>query len=346
VWIDEDQAEQWFGDRSPALINASRRAREEIWKIAGRVMKPDQLEVIDHLIFEWRQRNPDVQMVSYVRFDDFAAARGKSVVADVKSGGGLLAPVDEAKKAVDEVRLLGERAFYLGKRMPFLVNWQVESAIDNAVNEPQIKGVTDSVQTVTHSIDRLPQDIARERASIFAELDRKRPMINAVFTQYRGAIGDTDHLVGSVHQVTAQANELLQQLRMTTQSLDTTMEVVDRTFLAPGRAQPKTGNEKPFDIEEYTRSVVAVTSALKEANLLLTNTNGALDPKGPDSPIKRVSLLATDRIDYAVNQGAVVLDRAFWRVAALIILFFVSLAAYRLFATGLARRGGARGKDA
>jgi hypothetical protein len=344
VWIDEDQADAWFGDRAPALISASRRAREDIWKIAGRVMKPDQLEVIDHMIFEWRQKNPDVQMVSYVRFDDFSAARGKSVVADVKGGGGLLAPVGEATKAVDEVRLLGERAFYLGKRMPFLVNWQVESAVDNVVNEPNIKGVADSVQNVTRTIDRLPQDIARERQSIFAELDRKRPMINAVFTQYRGAIGETDKLVGSVQNVANATNELMQQLRLTTQSLDTTMGVIDKTFLAPGRGQPKPANEKPFDIEDYTRSVTAVTAALREANQLLSNTSGTLDSSRPDSPLKRVSLLATDRIDYALNQSKDMVDRAFWRAAALIVLFFVLLGCYRMFSVRVGRRAPASGQ--
>ena len=41
-WIDEDQAERWFGDRGQPLINASRKAREDVWRIAARVMKPEQ----------------------------------------------------------------------------------------------------------------------------------------------------------------------------------------------------------------------------------------------------------------------------------------------------------------
>jgi hypothetical protein len=44
-WIDEDQAERWFGDRGQPLINASRKAREDIWRIAARVMKPEQLDL-------------------------------------------------------------------------------------------------------------------------------------------------------------------------------------------------------------------------------------------------------------------------------------------------------------
>ena len=349
VWIDEDQADEWFGERSPPLISAMRRSREDIWKIAARVMKPDQLDVLDFLIWDWRRRNPDVQMVSYVRFDDFAASRGKSVVADVKSGGGLLAPVDEAKKAVDEVRLLGERAFYLGKRMPFLVNWQVEAAVDNAVNEPQIKSVTDSLHTATQTIDRLPADISREREAIFRDVEGKRPMIDAVFHQYRGAIGETDKLAGSVQNITVAANELLQQVQSTTKSLNTTMEVVDKTFLAPGRANPpppKTGNEKPFDINEYTRSVNALTDALREANLLLNGTSStisSLDRSKPNSPLMQVSALATDRIDYATRQGATIVNSAFWKLVTLIVVFFVALALYRLFTVRVLRvQGGGR----
>jgi hypothetical protein len=117
-WIEEDQAERWFGDRAQPLITASRKAREDIWQIAARTMTPDQLEVLDYLIWDWRQRNRNVELVSYVRFDDFAAARGKSIIANVKSGAGLLAPVGEATKAVDEMRMLAERAFFYAKRLP------------------------------------------------------------------------------------------------------------------------------------------------------------------------------------------------------------------------------------
>ena len=121
-WFDEDLAEEWFGDRAQALIDVSQKARADIWKIASRVMKPAQLEVIDYLIWDWRRKNPDVAVVSFVRFDDFAASRGKSMIADVKGGTGLLASVNDAIKSVDELRQLTQRAFYYGKRMPFLMN--------------------------------------------------------------------------------------------------------------------------------------------------------------------------------------------------------------------------------
>ena len=85
-WVDKDLAEERFDDSAHPLIAVSQEALADIWKIAARVMKPEQLEVLDYLIWDWRRKNPDLQVVSFVRFDDFAASRGKSVIADVKGG--------------------------------------------------------------------------------------------------------------------------------------------------------------------------------------------------------------------------------------------------------------------
>lgn len=197
-WIDEDQAERWFGDRGQPLINASRKAREDVWRIAARVMKPEQLEVLDYLIWDWRQKNRDIQLVSYVRFDDFASTRGKSAVADVKTGSGFLAPVGEAKKAVDDVRLLAERAFYISKRLPFLMNWQMRSAIDETLNDPQVKDVTANFTRVSTTMERIPADIARERAAIFSEMNKQQPFLNNMFAQVRGTVADTNQLAAQI----------------------------------------------------------------------------------------------------------------------------------------------------
>jgi hypothetical protein len=338
-WIDEDIAEEWFGDRAGPLIAASRKTREDIWRIAARAMKPEQLEVLDYLIWDWRRKNEDVQVVSFVRFDDFAGSRGKSVVADVKTGTGLLAPVDEAKKAVDEVRLLSERGFYYAKRMPFLMNWQIETAIDDATANPQIKGVTDSVGSVSTSVDRvtavveaLPNEITRQRQAILRDVQRMDPMIRTAFTQYRGAIGDTGELVQQVHGVTESVDSLLQTLQTTTQTLNTTMTTVDKVFMEPGRKQPKPKDEKPFDIESYARTAVALTAALKEANQLMGSAGTMLGGPTMDKPMQQINAIAQERVEQATSSGARIINVAFWRGAALIVLFFVCLILYKIFA--------------
>jgi hypothetical protein len=321
-WIDEDQAEKQFGPRGRYLIDASRKAREDIWKIASRVMKPEQLEVLDGMILDWRRRNPTVQMVSFVRFDDFAASRDKSMIADVKTGGGLLAPVDEAKKAVDEVRLLAERAFYLGKRLPFLMQWQVRSTIDETMTSSALTQVTDSVPMIAKAVDRIPQDVARERKALFEEFRNTEPVVSGLLTKYQAAIGDTNKLTGNVKGITNDTQALLKQVSLASAALNESMLTMDRVFMAPGRNAPKDPNAKPFDINEYTKSAIAFTNALKEANTVLAQTGQLMQSQALLKPIEQSATLAADT-------GAKVMDAAFWRGLALIAVFFVMLTIYR-----------------
>ena len=349
-WIDEDLAEEWFGDRAQPLIDVSQKTRADIWKIASRVMKPEQLEVMDYLIWDWRRKNPDVAVVSFVRFDDFAASRGKSMIADVTGGTGLLAPVNDAIKSVDELRLLTERAFYYGKRMPFLMNWQAESAVDNILGNSQIEGMTQSVATVTKSVDRItsmteriPDEIAKTQARVMNDVQRLNPLFLAGLGQYRNAISDTDDLVGSVNEATTNADTLLKTLRETSLTLNSTMEAVDKIFMAPGRKDPKPKNEKPFDIDSYTASALALASALKEANQLLSNTGEMLSSPRLDQPIKQVNAIAIERVEQARVTGARIIDVAFWRGVALIAIFFVMLTLYKVLVSRfLPKVGGAR----
>ncbi|MGL5004513.1 MAG: hypothetical protein ACRDAM_16355 [Casimicrobium sp.] len=330
-WIDEDQAEQQFGSRGKFLIEASRKAREDIWKIAARVMKPEQLETLDAMILDWRRRNRDVQMVSFIRFDDFAASRDKSMIADVKSGGGLLAPVDEAKKAVDEVRLLAERAFFLGKRMPFLMQWQVRSTIDETMTSSAMTQVTDSVPMIAKAVDRLPQDIARERQAMFAEMRNTEPLVNNLFAKYQKAIADTQALTGNVRGITGDVNNLLKQVSLASAALNESMLTMDKVFMAPGREAsklPKDPKAKPFDINEYTQSAVAFTTALKEANQVLLQTGQLMQSPALMKSVEQSATLTADT-------GAKVMDAAFWRGVALIVIFFVMLTLYRLLTARL-----------
>ncbi len=337
-WIDEDHAEQWFGPRAQFLIDASRRAREDVWRMAARVMKPEQLEQLDYMIWDWRKRNRGVDVVSFVRFDEFAAERGKSMVAEVAGGGGLLAPVGEAKKAVDELRLLAERAFYLTKRMPLLLNWQVESTVANVIDQPQLKQVTDSMNVATRCVDRMaslaermPAEVAKQQREIFAQLERSHPLINAALTQYRGAVTDTNQLAGTVKDINAAADGLLKTLQQTTTALNATMTTIDKVFLQPGKDKPTDPNAKPFDIENYTKTAAAFTGTLREANDLLAKAGGLL---GASNDAKWIE----QRMNDAAGLSTRVIDTAFWRAIVLIGWFFALLLLYRVLANRFAPR--------
>jgi hypothetical protein len=314
-WIEEDQAERWFGERAVPLIQASRKAREDIWQIAARTMTTDQLEVIDYLIWDWRRRNPGIELVSYMRFDDFAAERGKSIIADVKGGGGLLAPVGQATQAVDEMRLLAERAFFYAKRLPFLINWQVRAAVDDVLSESEAREISGALLDASRTLAQLPQHIGREREAVFAAINKEQPMFESLASQYRGAISDTADLVAAMDDLTRSSQQTLQML--------------DHVALAKG------ANGYLFDIREYSATVEKLITALQEANRLAGVTVAVMDNVQP----QQLDLIARGGAAHAQSLADGVIDRAFWRAVALIIVFFVMLALYRLFSARFGPRG-------
>jgi hypothetical protein len=87
AWIDDDRAWEVFGDREAVQPH---HGRVEAWALAAQVLRPDQLDLLDYLLWDWRRHNPDMVKVSFVRFSNFAIGRGKSANAEVLAASGLL----------------------------------------------------------------------------------------------------------------------------------------------------------------------------------------------------------------------------------------------------------------
>ena len=136
VWIDEDRAERTFGDRAEPLIRALRQLRVDIWKLAAQVLRPDELQLLDSLILDWRRQHPDLAFVAFLRFDDVSAEGNREVLEEFKRSSGMFG-IAEATQAMDQMRLLGERTLFHVKRMPYLVSWQGQAALNEALAQPE-----------------------------------------------------------------------------------------------------------------------------------------------------------------------------------------------------------------
>src|SRR3954464_2108668 len=71
VWVDDDRAGDIFGPRGEVLVRALHHGRVEAWALAARVLRPDQLDVLDYAVWDWRRQNPDMVRASFVRFSNF-----------------------------------------------------------------------------------------------------------------------------------------------------------------------------------------------------------------------------------------------------------------------------------
>jgi hypothetical protein len=134
VWIDDDRVAEVFAGREELLIRALHHGRVEAWALAAQVLRPDQIDLLDYLLWDWRRHNPDMVRVSFVRFSNFAIGRGKSANSEVLAAGGFFANVGQTGQAIDDARLLAERTFYMLKREPTLLRWQVDILKDDIFN--------------------------------------------------------------------------------------------------------------------------------------------------------------------------------------------------------------------
>lgn len=322
-WIDEDMADNTFGARSGPLIQAIRGLRVDIWNVAGRVLRPEQLQQLDALILDWRKRNPHVDILAYLRFDEVAGQRGPNALDEIKASG-LFAEIAEATKVADDARLLAERAFYQMKRMPFLMTWQMEALMNEALAKPELTQSLNTAKTIANATDRtsiavtkLPDQIAKEREAIVNLLEDRNGRLAKLFGEVRTTTAAAEQLTARVHQVAESGERLTLNLRDTATGVTGTSHALDQ--LLAKHAGPPKPNAKPFEIEPYVKASTEINQTVAGLNTLLGATDTLMVKKPWVAPVQDINALVHAQIDHV-----------FWRALMLIVVFFVLLSAYRL----------------
>ncbi len=280
-WIDEDMADKTFGARGQPLIKAMRELRVDVWNVAARVLEPQQLQQLDALILDWRRRNPQVDVLAYLRFDEVAAQRGGGDALSQIKASGLFAQIASATKVADDARLLAERAFYQAKRMPLLLQWQAQALVDDALTRPEIaqsldvaRSVAKSVERTTTVVESLPARIEKERDIVIGLLEDRSGRLSKSMREARSTIAAADQLAERITTVGEVGDRLVVNLRDTAQGLTQTSQAVD-TLLGKHSAPPVPG-AKPFDIEPFAKLSGDVSQTVAGLNTLLGQTDALL----------------------------------------------------------------------
>ena len=320
LWIDEDRAQQMFGERGEFLRKAIRQMRVDIWALAGRLAPADQLQQLDAAILDWRKRNPELGLVSYTRVGDLSGTRGSEALEEIQRSSGLFAEVAEAARVADSARLLAERAFYGMKRMPFLVNWQAEALLNEALAKPEVARMLQSAENATAALEKVPAQIAAEREAIVGAIEDRNGRIAALLGEVRKTTASADGLAAQAVTVAQAAERVSVNVRETTRNLD---GILARNGASAGSSVP----EKPFDIQPYLRMA-------GELNQTVAGLNSALDRLESMSAKRPWASAMQDTRSLLAGE----IDRVFWRALALMVAFFVLLLAYRWLAPRLDRR--------
>jgi hypothetical protein len=253
VWVEEGGAQRRFGNLGyERLVPAIEELRRDMARLADLAMKPDRRQKFDHLIRRWRDRNPNVQFVSGIRFGSLPEAGSKSIFASASSFFDVINPLDDTSDSVERSRLLADRAFHFSKRLPKLLDWQAEAALDDTIAKPEVRAVLDAVDRVSKAIEQMPDRVAREREEILKSLDDRH--------------ADVVSGVREVRELAVRATEA-----------GNAFERAFRELHAVVGKDPENPPSRPFDIRDYTEAAVQYQQLAREGESLVEQSKSLID---------------------------------------------------------------------
>ncbi len=256
------------GDLMQALPPIYRDLEREAWANVAEILTPEQLQELRDLIVAWQARNPDVMLVGFVHFSEFAQAAGWSPQAASSPGSvfGLLgldplAGLDPAIKQIEQTRLLAERMIFYMQRMPYLIDLQANRTISQATLAPQVERANASLERASLAMEGyaqlgadLPAALARERDALIRQLS-----------------GELLAQEADLRDLLAQMQTTLVAGSQTATAVDSAVVALDRLVARFPRREPGAGAGagKPFDINEYTRAATEFTGTARQLTGLI-----------------------------------------------------------------------------
>jgi hypothetical protein len=312
------------------------------------------------LIHAWKLENPDLKVVSFIRFSDFASMRSKSPLVEKARKSGFLVDTSDAVKAVDQALLLSERVFHYSQRLPYIIEWQIERVFYQLAVEPEIRqslaqsqDITQSLNRFADSMEKLPGQIVAERQASIEQLagalatERSSAILelaDVLATERHAAIEEVSQLItlervalleeldarekmlsGVVSEARAglaDADKLAIDLEKTTNAVNEVLLNADKLMARfDSDSEDTEADSEPFDINSYVTAIKELAIAIQEANTLL---------------------LSTERLTSGENTMGGLFDRVLWTGTMLIIIFcvavFITMLTYRAVARHIVPR--------
>jgi len=219
----------------------------------------------------------------------------------------MLKDVARAREAAEEIQAFGERMLFYMLRAPYLTTNEFESSVGTILNGPNISRLINDTDRFVVALERFIEIVDQLPDDRLAVVDQ---LMDRVADERRIMFQDMS---------TAEPN-----LRALLTDLLPVMESLERALVI---AKTKNPGAKPFDINEYTEIVSETAVTAAELRLLIQSVSELLAGASDASPL----------IGAIVEAERQIVDRLFWLMVVLIIIFFIVLLGYRFIAVRLFR---------
>lgn len=348
ILLEEYWLPQVLGDKGEPILETYQRLEEDIWSIAAKYMTPEQQQDLQDVIIAWRENNPHKVGVDFIRFDDFGALGRKPTFEEARKPGGLLAPVSEATRAVDEVRLLGERALFLLTRSQMLLNLQADVTFRQLINEPEVRQVLADIHTISNVSDDyakimsdLPQELRMTTDSTIEQIAtrvtaERREAIQQLMTRLTQ---ERKQLFADIAAEEQRFGRILTELRQTLAAGTGLMTEVNRAMAVAEPLLASVGAKESgrhFD----AASLEEVTAASRQVTEMVNALEGLLGSPAWEVQVPRL-IEVMSRVE---SESQKIVDSVFRKTLVLILLLttfvLIALLIYRFATERLIKKNG------
>ena len=309
--VVEDSLIPRYPQQGAALLALHRELETKAWQLTDDVLTPTQAEEFRGVLAQWRRQHPQVNSVAFIHFVDFAKAVGRPAAGDTARAGGLfallgldpLASLDPAVRQLEQTRLLAERTIYYLQRVPYILNLQVDRAGSEMLARPEVNGLLRDSQRLGGSVERFASLAGELPAKLTAEREALIQQLSGEFLTQQQAL----------RPMLVDLRATLEAGNATATSVDGAIGSLDR-LMARFPAGPTNGQapRDGFDVRQYAAAAAEIGRTAQELQRLV----GAIDAQAPALALSLEAAIA--RIDALV-------DRLFWRLAALLVLLVVAV---------------------
>lgn len=358
------QPRSW-GSRADPAMALLRRAEDELWVTAQRVLDAEQAEMVRTLCDRWVADHPDLRFVAFVRLADFASDRNEASPG-MEQARGLFAEVSNVATAMDDARLFGERALWFAFRAPHLVGLQAEMTTYYMASQPEVEALladsrsfADAAQRAAGTFASLPAVLAEEREALAEAFGRERreAIEHAGEALREEWIDAVDYAMGQVRvereatidhvarEFASQSVALLDQVEARTQTLGAVLVELQATLDASNTLaisltgtvdaidrvvarfdRDPSSTREPLDMKDVRDAAIETATAAREMTALLERTDATLGSREWAARI--------DELTHATDRAT---DRLFWRGLWLVLILLAGLAATRFIPARAAR---------
>jgi hypothetical protein len=245
-----------------SIARALAELREQLQPIAARALSQTSIDTIKELAKEWRDKHPNRRYVAFVRFSQLGdRAERRDVDREIRRGG-LLAPIEDVVRELDELRLISERAIFLASIMPTLIEWQADLFVDRSLAAPEVQMLLGNLDAFNRSAALLESDFS----SLIEILPQEREtaiksLAEAIALERRATLADVD---ATLRGITA---DLARKLERSSDSL-TPLTTQLASLAADIRGALELVDSMGGEADDSSDDPVDINASLEEATLL------------------------------------------------------------------------------